>query len=220
MIIEYLSDFNCPYSYIGLNRIKNICNELNLDVKWEMKSFELEPGLSNIPVSSVERYAIRNELSIKDSEKEIEELEKIAQNEGLNMNYKDIQLTSSKDAHRIVKYLERYYPEVTQEFILKTFESNFIKNENIADHNTLIKITSSCGLNKSEIEEFLNKETYSIEVDLDMDEAISNGISTTPYYFINYDGERLMIPGVFEKEAFKIAFEELISGEIKKKTFL
>ena len=136
------------------------------------------------------------------------------------MNYKDIQLTSSKDAHRIVKYLERYYPEVTQEFILKTFESNFIKNENIADHNTLIKITSSCGLNKSEIEEFLNKETYSIEVDLDMDEAISNGISTTPYYFINYDGERLMIPGVFEKEAFKIAFEELISGEIKKKTFL
>ena len=54
MIIEYLSDFNCPYSYIGLNRIKNICNELNLDVKWEMKSFELEPGLSNIPVSSVE----------------------------------------------------------------------------------------------------------------------------------------------------------------------
>ncbi|WP_432645774.1 DsbA family oxidoreductase [Methanobrevibacter sp.] len=220
MIIEYLSDFNCPYSYIGLNRIISVCNDLNLDVEWEMKSFELEPKLTNIPSNSIERYAIKNGISVKDAERAIEEIEKIAQNEGIEMNYKNMQLVSSKDAHRIVKYLERYYPELTQKFVLKTFEYNFIKNENIADHDILIEITSSCGLDKNEIKEFLNKKTYSVEVDLDMDEAISNGISTTPYYFINYKDERLMIPGVFEKEAFKIAFEDLINGEMEKKTFL
>ena len=42
MKILYLSDFNCPYSYIGLNRMKNVCNELNLNVEWELKSFELD----------------------------------------------------------------------------------------------------------------------------------------------------------------------------------
>ena len=41
MRIIYLIDFNCPYSYIGLERIKKACNSLDLDVEWEMKPFEL-----------------------------------------------------------------------------------------------------------------------------------------------------------------------------------
>lgn len=220
MIIQYLSDFNCPYSYIGLNRITNACDDLNLDVEWEMKSFELEPKLTNNPTSSIDRYAIRNKISINDAEREIKEIEKIAHDEGLNINYRNIQLTSSKNAHRLVKFTERNYPKVTQELILKIFESNFIRNENISDIAVLTKIAISCGLNENKIEEFLKKETYSIEVNLDMDEAISNGISTTPYYFVNYNDERLIIPGVFEKDAFKIAFKDLISGEMKNKTFI
>lgn len=53
-----------------------------------------------------------------------------------------------------------------------------------------------------------------------MDEAISNGINTIPYYFINYNDERLIIPGVFEKEDFKTALEDLVNGEMKNKTFI
>ncbi|MGN0175180.1 MAG: hypothetical protein ACI388_03100 [Methanobrevibacter sp.] len=48
-----------------------------------------------------------------------------------------------------------------------------------------------------------------------MDEALSNGINTTPYYIITYKDERLMVPGVFDKESFRIAFEDIISGNIK-----
>ena len=58
MRIIYLIDFNCPYSYIGLNRIKNACSELDLDVEWEMKPFELEPEAGKRPTISItERYA-------------------------------------------------------------------------------------------------------------------------------------------------------------------
>lgn len=220
MIIQYLSDFNCPYSYIGLNRVQTACDELNLDVEWEMKSFELEPKLTDSPINAIERYAIRNGLSIKDAEREINEIEQIARNEGLNMNYRNMQLASSKDAHRLVKYAERNYPNSTHKLILKIFESNFIKNENISDHRVLIKIAASCEMDEEEISEFLKRDSLRIEVDLDLDESISSGINTTPYYFINYNDERLIVPGVFEKESFKIAFEDLISGEMKNKTFL
>ena len=44
MRIIYLIDFNCPYSYIGLERIKKAAERLNLDIEWEMRSFELEPS--------------------------------------------------------------------------------------------------------------------------------------------------------------------------------
>ena len=53
-----------------------------------------------------------------------------------------------------------------------------------------------------------------------MDEAISNGITTIPYYFIEHNGERLIVPGVFEKESFKVAIMDLLSGEMKDKTFI
>ena len=92
MNIIYLSDFNCIYSYIGLNRIKNTVFELDLDVEWEMKSFELLPGANNI--SAMERFASDNKLSIDEAKKEIEEIEAIAANEGLNINYKDLIINS------------------------------------------------------------------------------------------------------------------------------
>ena len=218
MKILYLSDFNCPYSYIGLNRIKGVCDELDLDVKWEMRSFELEPNSNN--VSAVERHAIKNGLSLNDARREIEDLEKIAKADGLNINYMDMVINSSKDAHRLVKYVQDKYPQAALELVFKIFESNFVKNENIANHDVLIRIASTCGLDENEISEFLKKDSLKIEVYLDMDEALSNGITTIPYYFLYYKNERLIIPGVFEKEYIKTAFKDLLSGEIRNKTFI
>ncbi len=218
MKIIYLSDFNCPYSYIGLNRIRNACSELDLDVEWEMRAFELEPNARNL--STKDSIAIKNGLSIKDAMKEIEEIEKIARNDGLKINYKDMIINSSKDAHRLVMYAQDKYPQLSQELVFKIFEANFINNENISNHGVLVKIASSCGLNDEEITGFLKTSSLEIEVDLDMDEAITNGISTIPYYFIEHNDERLIVPGVFEKESFKVAFEDLLSGEMKSKTFI
>ena len=218
MKIIYLSDFNCPYSYIGLNRVKNAVCELNLDVEWEMKSFELEPNAENI--SSIDSFAVKNGLTGKDAIKEMEKIEKIAQDDDLNINYRNLTLNSSKDAHRLAKYVQNSYPELSQDLIFEIFESNFIKNENIADHDVLIRIAASYGLDENEIGKMLKGNSLDIEVYLDMDEAISNGITTVPYYFIEYNNERLIIPGVFEKESFKIAFEDLISGKMRSKTFV
>lgn len=218
MRIIHLSDFNCPYSYIGLNRVKDVVCELDLDVEWEMKSFELEPDAEII--SSIDRVMTKNGLSAEEALKEITEIEGIARNDGLKINYRDMTINSSKDAHRLVKYVQDKYPQASSELVLKIFESNFIKNENISNHEVLSDISVTCGLDREEIIGFLERDSLSIEVDLDMDEALSNGITAIPYYFIEYNDERLIIPGVFEKESFKVAFEDLLSGEMKSKTFI
>lgn len=206
MKILYLSDFNCPYSYIGLNRMKNVCNELNLNVEWELKSFELD--FDNIP--AIERYPID----------EIGDIEKTASNEGLTINLEKMPINDTRDAHRLVKYVQREYPEAALELVFKIFELNFSENEDITNHDVLKNAAVSCGLKKEEISEFLKKNSLDIEVYLDMDEAISYGITTIPYYFIEYDNERLIIPGVFEKEYLNTAFKDLLSKEMKDKTFI
>lgn len=221
MRIIYLIDFNCPYSYIGLERIKKAVESLNLDVEWDMKSFELEPQAGKIPSkSTTERYAEKYGLSLKDATEKIEEIEEIALGDGLKINYKDMPLTSSKDALRLSKYAQSIDPEIALKLVGEIFHSLLVENENIANINVLIKIAVSCGLDKNDVERILENDYYDIEIELDKDEALTHTITATPCFILEQKEEKLIIPGVFSTEEFEIALKDFNSGEIKNKTFI
>ena len=220
MKIMYWSDFNCPYSYIGLKRLSDVVDELDLEVEWELKSFELEPLLTNEVTSDMlTRHSVKFGLTTNEAEKEIDEINEIALNDGLKINYGSVQLTSSRNAHKLVKFCQKKYPELSQELVFKIYESNFKNNEIISDVNVLESITSSIGLNEN-IDDILQKDSYDIEVSMDIEDARFNGLNSVPFYVLVNDDEQLSIPGAFEKIDFKIAIEDLISGEIKYKTFI
>ena len=220
MRIIYLIDFNCPYSYIGLERIKKACNSLDLDVEWEMKPFELEhKKRKRHTISITERYSDKYNLSVEQASDRISEIEKIALDDGLKINFKDIKLTSSKDALRLTKFVQSNHPEITLDIVDKIFYSNLVKNENIADINILADIAVSCGLDESEARKILENNYYNIEVFLDMEDAISNGITSTPCFILNEKEERLIIPGVFSAEEFEVAIKDFADGNIESKTY-
>ena len=221
MKIMYWSDFNCPYSYIGLNRLTQAADELDLEFEWEMKAFELEPMAGNKPTQPmIMRHAVKFGLTPEDAEAEIEEIEKIGAEEGLNINYKGVNLTSSYNAHRLVKFAQKENPEVSQELIFKIYEANYGENEIIADIDVLAKIAASCGFDESEVKKMLLSDSYEIEVDIDKEDARFNGLYSIPFYLVMINEEQLSIPGAFEKEDFKIALKDMVSGEMPSKTFL
>lgn len=221
MRIIYVIDFNCPYSYIGLERIKKACESLDLDVEWEMRSFELEPQAGKRPeMSTAERYAIKYEISLEEALGRISEIEKIALDDGLNINFKDMPLTSSKDALRLTKFADNMHPETTLKLAEEIFYSRLVKNENIADNDVLTKIAVSSGLEESAAKKIIENNYYNIEIFLDQEEALSNGINSTPYFILEKNEERLIIPGVFSQEEFEIALRDFASGNIKEKTFV
>ena len=95
MRIIHWSDFNCPNSYIGLHRLKKAADELDVDVEWEMKPFELYPTIFNTPTGSIiTQNIIKYGLTPEIAEEKISETEKIAHEDGLEMNYHTIQMTS------------------------------------------------------------------------------------------------------------------------------
>lgn len=191
--IIHWSDFNCPYSYIGLRRLTDAVSELNLNVEWELKSFEL-PLTYRID-ENVGEIALKDDLVIN-----------------------TIQLKSSRNAHRLAKFVQNNHYEHLQELIFKIYEANFARNENISDIDVLAGIASSVGLDS--INEVLSGNSYDFEVELDTQDALFNGITSIPHYILHIDGQQLIIPGAFERQDFKIALEDLISGEMKNKTFL
>lgn len=221
MRIMHWSDFNCPNSYIGLHRMKKAVDEVNIDVEWEMKPFELYPTLFDTPTGSIiTQNIIKYGLTPEIAEEKIIETEKIAQEDGLEMNYQDLQLTSSRKAHRLVKYIQNKHPEMGMEVVLKIYEANFIDNKVIADTDVLVEITNELGLDEQEIRDFVERDSYNFEVQIDEEDAIHMGIESIPLYFLNISEEQLIIPGAFEKEDFKIAIEDLINGKIESKSFI
>lgn len=221
MRIIYLIDFNCPYSYIGLERIKKAAERLNLDIEWEMRSFELEPSAGKRQtISTADRYVDKYELSPEDASKKIAEIERIALDDGLKINYKDMLLTSSKDALRLTKFAQNMHPEITLNLVEAIFHANLVENENIADIKVLTKIAISCGLEEYEAKKILENNYYNIEIYLDKEEALTNGITATPCFIVYRNEERLIIPGVFSAEEFEIALKDLSNGNLAGKTFV
>ena len=221
MRIIYLIDFNCPYSYIGLERIKKAAESLNLDIEWEMRSFELEPSAGKRQtISTADRYADKYELSPEDASKKIAEIERVALEDGLKINYKDMLLTSSKDALRLTKFAQNMHPEITLNLVEAIFHANLVENENITDIKVLTKIAISCGLEEYEAKKILENNYYNIEIYLDKEEALTNGITATPCFIVYRNEERLIIPGVFSAEEFEIALNDLSNGDLAGKTFV
>ena len=136
------------------------------------------------------------------------------------MNYHTIQMTSSRKAHRLVKYIQNKHTELGIEVVLKIYEANFVENKVIADTDVLVGITNELGLDEKEIRDFLEGDSYSFEVQIEEEDAIHMGVESIPLYFLNVSEEQLIIPGAFEKEDFKIAIEDLINGEIQSKSYL
>ncbi|MER2013937.1 MAG: DsbA family protein [Methanobrevibacter sp.] len=221
MRIIYLIDFNCPYSYIGLERIKKAAERLNLDIEWEMRSFELEPSAGKRQtISTTDRYVDKYELSPEDASKKIAEIERIALDDSLKINYKDMLLTSSKDALRLTKFAQNMHPDITLNLVEEIFHANLVENENIADIKVLTKIAISCGLEEYEAKKILENNYYNIEIYLDKEEALTNGITATPCFIVYRNEERLIIPGVFSAEEFEIALKDLSNGDLAGKTFV
>lgn len=220
MRIIYLIDYNCPYSYIGLKRLQKAVKNLKLDVEWEMRSFELEAFAGKRPSkSTLENYIEKYDITQSEAEDRISEIEKTALEDGLKINYKDMLLVSSKDALRLTKYSQNMQPEVTLTLVNGIFESNLIRNENIMDEDVLVEIATKSGIDESDARKIIENNYYNIEIYLDQEEALTNGITATPCFILESKEERLIIPGVFTIGEFESTLKDFTTGKIKDKTF-
>lgn len=219
MNIIYLIDFNCPYSYIGLKRLQNAVENLDLDTEWEIKSFELESLTGKASISARERYAQKYDITESEALGMLEEIEDIALEDSLKINFKDMIFRSSKDAHRLSKFAQAFHPEVTLDLVEKIFYANFCENKNIADNKLLEELALSCRIAESEIKRILDNNYYNIEAELDKEEALSHNITATPCFILTKKEEKLIIPGVFSTEEFETALKDFDEGNIKSKTY-
>ena len=189
MLIEYWSDFICPYCYIAKQRMKNVMKELNIIDKFEFKllSYELEPNApKKRELNIVENYSKKYSMSIEQAKQEVDHINQLGKSEGIDFKYDTCRGGNTFKAHRLVKYIEKKGNNGGAEKIINLlFDAYFTKNFLISDENFLINLGMEIGCKKEELEKFLDSDELSLEVRQDEENAKSKGVHGVPYFMVN-----------------------------------
>ncbi len=210
MNIDYFSDYNCPFCYIGITNLRTAANELDLPLEVSMHSFELNPDApAKSNASTLDRFSKKYNLTTEEASKRIESINKQAKDAGLNMDYFNAKSTNSFNAHRLTKFAKTLGLE--NELAEELYKAYFIDLKELADIETLVEAAINVGMDENQVREFLSSDKFANEVRIDEDVARANLIQAVPYFIID---QKYVIPGALAKDDMKDVLERISEGRI------
>ncbi len=196
--IDIISDFVCPWSYLGYNRLKQAINQLGddyrFDIKWQ--PFELHPEIDSQGVDR-ESYLSKKFASSEKLAEATHALQQIGIEEGIQFNFtdKDI-LPNTFLAHRLVMIANQR--SLGTQLALALYHAYFTEGKNIGDVSVLEEIAQSIGMKDEDIEEaFTEKSKLIIEKKIKRFQELE--ILSAPTYVIN---DKFVIHGAHTPDSF------------------
>lgn len=183
MTIEIWSDVVCPFCYIGKRKLETALNQFEHKdkVKIVWKSYLLDPDTEeNINKDAYTYLAERKGQTREWSVQAHQYVTQMAKEVGLNYDFDKVKMTSSKKAHRLIQLAKKYDKGNAIEEAL--FNAYFIEGKLISDIPTLIALGEGVGLDKKIIEQTLNSEDFTTEMNNDIKAAETIGVSGVPFF--------------------------------------
>jgi predicted DsbA family dithiol-disulfide isomerase len=189
MRIEIWSDVVCPWCYIGKRRLEKALATFDhadeVEIVW--RSFELDPSAPKVPVETVAEALGRKYGGGPEAGRQmIDRVEAVAAEEGLLFRHHQSLRVSTVDAHRLLHLaLETGGPELQGRLKEALLSAYFIETENVADHDTLLRIATATGLDEVRAKEVLTTDEYADAVEADIREAAALGATGVPFYVVD-----------------------------------
>jgi len=179
MKIEVWSDYVCPFCYIGKRRLEEALEQFphadNVEV--EFKSFELDP---NAPTT--DSRSIYEVLAKK-----------------YNMPLEQAKTTTMQVAAQARTVGQE---KELSEALLKAY---FVEAKHIGDHDILVEIATSVGLEADAVKDVLASDVYTDDVRAEEKRASDLGITGVPFFV--FDG-KYGVSGAQPTEAFTQVLEK------------
>lgn len=203
MIIEYWSDYACPFCYIAAARMKRALKELGMEkeCKLTFKAFRLNPNAKKVPRRIVlESWADNYGITIEQAQAQIDRISAMAASEGLDFNYATALNSNTMDALRLTKLAQTKGSDFADAFIDRFYRAYFTDNLILADEEVLMRLSTEMGLTEDEVNSVLYTDAFMKEVLDEEREAHMFGIHAVPFFGIN---GKYGIPGAVDIEDMK-----------------
>lgn len=212
MKIEIWSDVACPFCYIGKRKFESALaqfeNRDQLEIVW--KSFQLDPTPQSELPTDMDMYqylANRKGISYRESKKMHDNVAKMAKEVGLHYDFDKAKMSNTFDASRLIHFAAQFGKQ--NEAKEKLFIAHFIDGLDVANLDVLTQIAVEIGLDGKAVLAMLNSEDLKKEVEADIAEARTVGVSGVPFFVFDrkYAVSGAQDPSVF-LETMQQAFQE------------
>ncbi len=188
MMIEYWSDYACPFCYIAAARMKRAMRELGIEdgCRLVFKAFRLNPNAKKVPRHTiVESFASNYGMTLEQARMQVDRISAMGISEGLDFRYATALNSNTFDALRLTKLAQSKGREFGDRFIDRFYRAYFTDNLVLADHGVLTRLSLEVGLTEDEVSEVLGGDLYAREVLDEENEAHMLGIRAVPFFVIN-----------------------------------
>lgn len=200
-VIVY-SDYICPFCYIGYHRMEQLKQEYELEVEW--KPFEIHPETPK-KGSKVEELPFPPGYI----EMAFTNVKRLAEEDGLKLKFSD-KLPNSQLALYISEFARK--KGKFEKFHKLVLEAYWLEGKDIGDKEVVLNLAESIGLNKVEIQNYLDTDEPSKRVNESLLELRKYRINGVPSFII--EGE--IIIGVQPYKVFKTVIDKILKEKGKK----
>jgi predicted DsbA family dithiol-disulfide isomerase len=211
MKVEIWSDIVCPFCYIGKRKFEKALDGFGAKDKVEIvwRSFQLDPGMENVPGQSVHEYlGKRKGLSTEQGKQMNDAMAKMAAEVGLEYNFDKAVINNTLDAHRLLHLAKT--KGLQNEMKERLFKAYYTEGKNIGDAETLVQLGTEVGLHAGEINEMLKTEIYKEDVLQDQHMAAQVGARGVPFFVFN---DKYAVSGAQPTEVFTQVLDKVWEEE-------
>jgi predicted DsbA family dithiol-disulfide isomerase len=207
MKIDFVSDVSCPWCVIGLKSLgtalAKLAGEVEADIHFQ--PFELNPQMGPAGQDIVEHIAQKYGSGPADIERSRNAIRARGAELGFTFDMeKRGRIYNTFDAHRLLHWAEGEGRQKALKNAL--FTAYFTEGRDPSDHDVLVDVATSVGLDAARAVQILDSDEFAAEVRAREQFYTSRGINAVPSVIIN---ERHLIRGGQPPEVFEQTLREL-----------
>jgi predicted DsbA family dithiol-disulfide isomerase len=210
MKIDFVSDVSCPWCVVGLKSLEEALARVGQDLAADIhfQPFELNPEMGPEGQDIVEHIAQKYGSSV-DIGRSQEALEARGAALGFHFDFQRRgRIYNTFDAHRLLHWADGEGKQ--QELKHALFTAYFTEGRDPSNHDVLINVAGSVGLDEERARRILGSDEFAREVREREQFYAGLGIQAVPSVIVN---DRHLIQGGQPPEVFEQALRKLAAGE-------
>jgi len=207
MRIDVWADLVCPWCFIGKRRLQHALANLGMtdEVQIVHRAFQLDPHASDNSEPTVDHLANKYGVTREQALAMMSDVTEVAAGEGLEYRL-DLTMTgNTRDAHRVLLWVQDRRPEVAQPLLNDLYSAYFEHGGRVFTADDLAPFVSQHGLDADAMRTMLTTKDYLDRVAEDPAAAREIGASGVPFFVFD---DRIGVSGAQPLAVFQRAIEQ------------
>ncbi|MEH6662325.1 MAG: DsbA family oxidoreductase [Parasphingorhabdus sp.] len=209
--VDIVSDVVCPWCIIGYKKLEKAMAQFEGKARFELAwhAFELNPSMPPEGQDIGEHMAQKYGATPEQSKANRERLRNAGSELDFEFSYGDkMRMVNTFDAHRLLHWAGDTGKQTALKLAL--FKAHFTDGEDVSDHETLVSVAASVGLDEKRARDLLSTNLFAEEVRATEAEWQDRFITGVPAFIFN---KKFMVPGAQETEVFANIIENKLLKE-------